>query len=259
MEFTKDEYEITKIFKETKPWTGNYEEKVSKWQTWISNLCEINKIPVPNLVFAKNNIQSAMISPKYAVSPENVILMPRFSVQMLLPIFCHYRETHQNGGQCSECTGECIEYSVGLFFSVWPSKISECHPCKDKDEHWMKVVSGLNTAMELNPEYQKEIEFCDCHNHSSEEDENPLSNLMNNTMGGSMLVHAFNLDELGENPSMQDFMDKITGLTSGKKSKKNVPMTAIHRNKISKDKLPEEKFDEEVWKSWPGNMNPELN
>lgn len=157
--FTQDELVITEAFKEIKPWEG---DKLNKWQNYLSNLCMINRMSViPKLSFPANVVEM-MAESHHSVEPP-IIYLKSFSVQDLLYHFYNFRsEWTKNEVDHNKA----IEYSVGLFYSVWPDKIEKIVFCPE-NKFIRPIAAGISEALKRNPRFaMKNARLCEEHKTS---------------------------------------------------------------------------------------------
>lgn len=151
--FTKDELAVTNLLKEASPWKGNAKEKLEKWQNYLRNLCLVNNIStIPTLTLADNTIESLFHGSYYSLHPHEIHICS-FSVKDLLFHFYLYRGNIQGE---EEDYKKATEYMVGLFYSVWPKYISDI-TFSDLDPYTVDILKGLKRAIEINPQYESDI------------------------------------------------------------------------------------------------------
>jgi hypothetical protein len=157
--FTQDELVITQAFKELFPWKGSYEVRMDKWQTYLSNLCAVNRIKViPKLMVPINILEQLAWKTGHQLDPA-MIVIKTLSVQDLLFHFYCYKS--QLVGNEIIDQNKAIEYSTGLFYSVWPHKIENVKPNQD-NQYFQAIMNGLDKAIELNPGHKVETKISEC-------------------------------------------------------------------------------------------------
>ena len=156
--FTQEELTITEAFKEIHPWEG--QDILDKWQNYLTNLCMINRISaIPVFVLPKNIVESMMVNPGHTMEPPRIYLRTP-SILDLLYNFYNFKSEWTNGKEDKE---KAVEYSIALFYSVWPKKIKTFRPCP-KSKFFKPILLGLDEAIKRNPEYNKDFALCEEHN-----------------------------------------------------------------------------------------------